>query len=73
MNNTIYGGTTATPTPLVVADQKYDPISANAQSGKAVAEAIAMASLGGELTEEIKEDIADFVLSKLTNVAEVGQ
>jgi len=40
MNNTIYGGTTTTPTPLAIADQTYDPTSTNAQSGKAVSEAI---------------------------------
>lgn len=36
MNNTIYGGTTATPTPLVNTDQTYNPESENAQSGKAI-------------------------------------
>lgn len=41
MNNTIYGGTTATPTPITLVYQTYDPESENAQSGKAVAEALA--------------------------------
>lgn len=40
MNNTIYGGTTATPTPITLVDQTYNPKSENAQSGIAVAEAI---------------------------------
>lgn len=40
MNNTIYGSTTATPTPLVITDQNYNPDSQNPQSGIAVAEAI---------------------------------
>ena len=40
MNNTIFGGTTATPVPFVVTDQTYNPESENAQSGKAVAEAV---------------------------------
>ena len=38
-NTTIYGGTTTTPIPF--ADQTYNPESENAQSGKAVAEALA--------------------------------
>lgn len=40
MNNTIYGGVTTTPVPLMFADQTYNPESENAQSGKAVEEAI---------------------------------
>lgn len=40
MNNTIYGGTTATPTPITLVYQTYDPESENAQSGIAVAEAL---------------------------------
>lgn len=47
MNNTIFGGTTATPTPLAITDQTYNPESENAQSGKAVAQAIANVSGGG--------------------------
>lgn len=47
MNNTIYGGTTATPVPLTITDQTYKPTSENAQSGKAVAEAI-----GGKADKE---------------------
>lgn len=51
MNNTIYGGTTATPTPITFVDQTYDPESENAQSGIAVAEAVA------EKPWELIEDI----------------
>ena len=40
MNNTIFGGTTVTPVPLAKVDHTYNPDSENAQSGKAVAEAI---------------------------------
>lgn len=40
MMNTIFGGTTATPIPISKADQTYNPESENAQSGKAVAQAI---------------------------------
>lgn len=40
MNNTIYGGTTATPVPITSVDPTYNPTSDNAQSGKAVAEAV---------------------------------
>ena len=40
MSNPIYGGTTATPTPLTKIDQTFNPKSANAQSGIAVAEAL---------------------------------
>ena len=40
MNNTIYGGTTATPTPVTFVDQTYDATSPNAQSGKAVEQAL---------------------------------
>lgn len=38
MSNTIYGGTTATPTPLVLVEQTFNPESKNALSGKAVAD-----------------------------------
>lgn len=41
MNNTIYGGTTVTPTPLSKTDLNYSPTSPNAQSGIAVAQAVA--------------------------------
>ena len=40
MKNTIFGGTTATPIPFSVTDQTYNPESENAQSGKAVDEAL---------------------------------
>lgn len=40
MMNTIFGGTTATPIPISKVDQTYNPESENAQSGKAVAQAI---------------------------------
>lgn len=40
MNNTIYGGTTATPAPITLVDQTYDATSPNAQSGIAVEQAL---------------------------------
>lgn len=40
MSDTIFGGTTATPIPISTIDQAYNPESENAQSGKAVAEAL---------------------------------
>lgn len=40
MSNPIYGGTTTTPIPFTKTDQTFNPESANAQSGKAVAEAL---------------------------------
>lgn len=40
MSDTIYGGTTTTPAPFAITDQTYNPESENAQSGKAVAQAI---------------------------------
>ena len=40
MSNPIYGGTTTTPIPFTKIDQTFNPESANAQSGTAVAEAL---------------------------------
>lgn len=61
MDKTIYGATTATPTPLGVADQTYNPESINAQSGKAVAEALADVDLSAK-----QDKFADVVINKNT-------
>lgn len=87
----IYGNTTTTPiNPDAFADggsgiidQTYNPNSSNAQSGKAVADAIkGLKGDKGEpgadgkdyvLTVEDKQEIADIVLSNFVDVAVIGQ
>lgn len=71
MNNTIYGGTTATPTPLATADQTYDRTSTNAQSGIAVAEALNYKLiLETEITQEAVENAGDNGIKVITLGAE---
>lgn len=57
MNNTIYGGTTATPVPLAITDQTYSPKSKNAQSGVAVAEAVEWTVLADKTLDETNANV----------------
>ena len=59
MNNTIFGGTTATPVPIVNVDQTFYTESTNAQSGKSVAEAISKIAVEGTIKFTIVNELPE--------------